>query len=262
MKNTYKFLIVAVSLLLAVALLFSLVACNKQVVEEEDKHFAADKLFAIDDETAVVGLPFSTFSEVFDESECYFTFTSSGKVHGQIKTKSKNEIFEVLGSLLGLLNVDLDTIGAGLAEIDLDETIVEPYVLDMFPGFTLDHVVESFELMTKSLGLSLVGFDLENEAIKGIIEEIEATHRVPADLIDRLPDDFSFGLAFDGTYFLKTVVDADGHSRQAIYVGGAVAHNPATQPFVIFSVEESGGKMHLKLDVEFIMISFELCEIA
>ena len=240
---------------------FSLVACDKKSGAEGDRHFANDMLFKIDDETTVWGLPLSIFSEVLNEDESYFTFTSNGKVHGQLKTKTKNEIFEVIGGLLTLFDVDLDEIAAGLPDIDLDETIVKPYVVDMFPGFTLDHVVDSFSLMTKSLGLSIIGFDLENEQIQGIIADIEETHRVPADLLDRLPDDFSFGLAFDGYYFIKTVVDADGNERQAIYVGGGVAHNPDTQPFVIFSMEEESGRKNLTLDVEFIMISLKLDEV-
>lgn len=261
MKNVKRIVSIVLILALALTLAVSFVACDKGGSAAKDEHFANDMLFKIDDETAVVGLPFGVFSEVFNEDECYFTFTSNGKVHGQLKTKTKHEIFEVIGGLLNIFNVDLDEITAGLPGIDLDEMIVKPYVLDMFPGFTLDHVVDSFRLMTKSLGLSIIGFDLENEAIQGIIADIEETHRIPADLIDRLPDDFSFGLAFDCTYFLKKVVDADGNERQAIYVGGDVAHNPDTQPFTIFTMSEQGGRKHLKLDIEFIMISIDLYEV-
>lgn len=262
MKKTVKTLvIITICLALVLSLSIGFTACDKEDATNRDEHFANDMLFKIDDETTVWGLPLSIFSEVLNEDESYFTFTSNGKVHGQLKTKTKQEIFEVIGGLLQLFEINLDDISAQLPNIDLDEMIVKPYVVDMFPGFTLDHVVESFELMKKSLGLSLIGFDLENEQIQGIIAEIEETHRIPADLIDRLPDDFSFGLAFDGTYFLKTVVDADGHSQKAVYVGGDVAHNPSTQPFVIFSMEDEGGRKHLALSVEFIMINIVLYEV-
>ena len=261
MNNVKKIVSIVLIIALALSLAMAFVACDKDATTAKDEHFANDMLFEIDDETTVWGLPLSIFAEVLNEDESYFTFTSNGKVHGQLKTKTKDEIFEVIGGLLSMLNVDLDEISAGLPNIDLDEMIVKPYVLDMVPGFTLDHVVDSFKLMTKSLGLSIIGFDLENEAVQGIIAEIEETHRIPADLIDRLPDDFSFGLAFDGYYFIKKVVDSEGNERQAIYVGGDVAHNPDTQPFVVFSMVESGGRKNLTLDVEFIMISLKLNEV-
>jgi len=258
MKNVSKIFVSMLAVLLIVAISISFTACDKKA--EGDVYFENDMLFEIDPESAVMGFTFGLVSGVFDEEQSYFTFTSNGKVHGQLKTITKEGILDVLGGLLELFDIDISSLAAGLADVDLDEAMVKPYVEPMFPGFDLDHIVESFQLMKKSLGLSLIGFDLENDQIKGIIEYIEETHKVPADLIDRLPDDFSFGIAFDSVYSIKTVTDADGKARKAIYVGDVVAHNSDTQPFVIFSMTTESGKVKLDLTVEFIYVDLVLME--
>ncbi|MBQ9276550.1 MAG: hypothetical protein IJ226_03045 [Clostridia bacterium] len=253
MKKSFKLVSLAVCLVLVLSLAFTLVACDKGT-EKQYEYFENDILFSISNDGEVVGLTFALFSSVFDQDESYFTFTSSGKVHGQLKTKTN--IVDMLGGLLRVFKVDINEITSGLSNIDLDEAIVKPYVLDMFPGFTLDDLKDSFDLMKKSLGLSLIGIDFEHP----IVKEIEETHRIPSDLVSRLPEDFSFGIAFDNEYFLKDVVDADGNTHKAIYVGDIVAKNENTQPFIIFEVSEKKGKKQLKLDVKFIMVSLVLEE--
>ena len=253
MKTTFKILTLTVVLLLIAVLAFALVACDKDSAPK-DEYFENDMLFKISDDTEIVGLPYGIFSVLFDEDESYFTFTSDGKVHGQLKTKQG--LVSTAIDLLDTMGYDVNELTSGLADIDLDEALVDPYVVDMFPGFTLDHVEESFDLMKNSLGLSLIGIDFEHEIIRGI----ESTHRLPADLLDRIPADFSFGIAFDEIYHIKTVTDADGNTMKAIYVGDIVAHNENTQPFIIFSMSEKKGKKVLTLDVEFIMIHLVLEE--
>ena len=222
---------------------------------DNNKHFDSDVSFKIsDDNTEIVGFPFGIFSVLFDENESYFTFTADGRVHGQLKTK--DNLVEIATNLFELFGVDMDEMAGGISDVDIDEAIVKPYVVDMFPGFTLDHIKESFDLMKQSLGLSLLGIDFDNE----VIREIEQTHRLPSDILDRLPADFSFGIAFDQAYHLETVVDADGNEKQAIYVGDIVAHNANTEPFIVFTITEKKGKKVLTLDVEFIMIHLVLEE--
>ena len=249
MKKTFKILTFAVAMLLIAVMMCALVACDKDT-EKKDVYFENDMLFKISDETVVVaeGL-FGLAYALLDENECYFTFTSDGKVHGQIKTDPQK-----LESLLDLAGSYIDM--SSISEIDLDKEVVDPYVVDMFPGFTLDHVGASFDLMKNSLGLSLIGIDFESD----IIKDIERTHKVPADALDRLPANFSFGIAFDNIYHIETVTDAEGNTRQAIYVGDIVAHNENTQPFIIFSTSEKKGKKILELDVEFIMVHLVLEE--
>ena len=253
MKTKIKVVSLAVCLVLVLSLVFALVACDKGTAAKYE-YFENDMLFSISDDGEVMGLPFGLFSSVFDPNESYFTFTSTGKLHGQLKTKTN--IVGLIGGLLSVFGVDISEITTGLSDIDIDEAIVKPYVLDMFPGFTLDNLKDSFALMEKSLGLSLVGIDFEHELVK----EIEETHRIPSDFVDRLPDDFSFGIAFDNEYYLKTITDADGNVSKAVYVGDVVAKNENTQPFVIFTMSEKKGKKQLELDVEFIMISLVLTE--
>lgn len=254
MKKSFKLVSLAVCLVLVLSLALSLVACDKGSAKQYE-YFQNDMLFSISNtDSEVMGLKLALFSSVFDKNESYFTFTSSGKVHGQLKTKTN--IIDMLGGLLSIFNVDINEMASGLSDIDLDEAIVKPYVVDMFPGFTLDNLKDSFDLMKKSLGLSLIGIDFEHP----IVKEIEATHRIPSDLVSRLPEDFSFGIAFDNEYFLKDVVDADGNTHKAIYVGDVVAKNENTQPFVIFTMSEKQGKKQLKLDVKFIMVSLVLTE--
>lgn len=252
MKIGVKLVSLAVCLVLVLSLAFTLVACDKGT-EKKYEYFENDMLFSISNESEVMGLTF-VFPSVFDQNESYFTFTSSGKVHGQLKTKTN--IVDMLGGLFRVFKVDINEITSGLSNIDLDEAIVKSYVLDMFPGFTLDNLKYSFDLMKKSLGLSLIGVDFEHP----IVKEIEATHRIPSDLVSRLPEDFSFGIAFDNEYYLKDVVDADGNTHEAIYVGDIVAKNENTQPFVVFDMSEKKGKKQLKLDVKFIMVSLVLTE--
>lgn len=253
MKKTFKIVTLTVVLLLVAVLALGLVACDKDSTPQE-VYFDNDMLFTVSDDTEIMGLPFGIFSVLFDENESYFTFTSDGKVHGQLKTKQG--IVSTAIELLNTFGYDVNELTAGLADIDLDEALVDPYVVDMFPGFTLDHIEASFDLMKKSLGLSLIGIDFESELIKGI----ESTHRLPADLIDKIPENFSFGIAFDQVYHIETVTDADGNEMKAIYVGDIVAHNENTQPFIIFSTSEKKGKKILTLDVEFIMVHLVLEE--
>ena len=219
-------------------------------------HFETTKRYSIKSKSSVAGYSYGFLSWVFEKDESYFEFTSDGKVHAQIKTKA---IMPMLESILTTFNVDLDSVASTIYDIDLDDAVVEPYVVEMFPGFTLDHVVDSFNLMKDSLGLYLIGFDLEDEGIRSIIADIERTHKIPEDILDKIPEDFTFGIAFDGVYHIKTVKDAEGNERQAIYVGGAVANNPNTQPFMIFTIDEDEyGRESLKLSVEFIMVSLLL----
>jgi len=253
MKKAFKLVCITLVLILVFALSISLVACNKNGVEDVE-YFANDMYFEFGNDTTVVGIPFSLVSNVFDADESYFTFTSNGKVHGQLKTKTG--LIEMLEGIFKVFDVDMSEMASGLSDIDLDEMIVKPYVVDMFPGFTLDHIEESFNLMKNSLGLSIVGIDYEHE----IIKEIESTHRIPSDILDRIPEDFSFGIAFDQTYYIKTVVDADGNEQKAVYIGGDVAHNDNTQPFVIFTMTQENGVKVLKLNVEFILVNLVLKE--
>ncbi len=249
----FRILSLIITVLLILTFSFTFFACDKDA-EIKDEYFENDMLFKISDDTEIVGLPFGLVADLFDKEESYFTFTSDGKVHGQLKTID-NLVESALG-LLDLFGYDINELTAGLADIDIDEAVIQPYVVDMFPGFTLDHVEESFNLMKKSLGLSLIGIDFESEIIKGI----ERTHRVPSDIIDQLPSNFSFGIAFDQTYHLETLTDSEGNTFKAVYVGDIVAHNENTEPFVVFTQSEKKGKKILTLDVEFIMIHLVLEE--
>lgn len=214
------------------------------------KHFDTTTRYQIDFlQGSVANIKASFVSAIFDKNECYFEFTPDGRVHAQLKTKST--LIPMIDQLLSGFEFDLST----LSDMDLDETLVDPYVVEMFPGFTLDHVVESFGLMN-SLGLALKidNFE-EDENIQYIVRYIEQHHGLPADAIDRLPDDFSFALTFDSVYHIETVKDADGNERQAIYIGDIVAHNKNTEPFIVLSMtQDNKGKQQIQLDVEFIMI--------
>ena len=231
---------------------------TQSVISESDRYFENDILFTISGSGKVAGIPFSLASILLDDEESYFTFRSDGKIHGQIMTQ---EISVLLAFAERITGIDIASYAPQISSLDLDEVMIKPYVEAMFPGFTLSNIKDSFDLIKNSIGLSLIGVDFEHPLIKAIEEvQEDGTHRIPENFLDELPEDFAFGIAFDGYYHIEMLTDADGNTYQALYIGGDVAHNPNTQPFMILTLSEKKGKKQINLDVEFLVVNLLLVE--
>ncbi len=209
-----------------------------------------------------------------DKEETYFKFETDGTVHGQFKTipLNVNSLFDTLGKYMS--NLSKDNLVAQLKNTDIAETLNEN-VEPMFPGFIARFIEGDVEgamkLVQDSVGLNIVGLDFSDEKLKNAVlkmgEQYKKTNgksmRLPADIFDIIPEEFSLVLTADWQYNLVSLTGNDGTIHDAVYIGGEPAHSALTQPFAIFSryAEDNGSEtMYLRIEVANIDLALKLKE--
>ncbi len=266
MKNKISFKIFAILLVtaLALGLMLSLAACNK-----DGERFGKDVRFGVNNEkldfmgTTNEGGTIGFIEELaLDMDQTYFEFKKDGTVHGQIQTRE--DLFEILDDVLGLLSQYFGVDISDFSSIDLSQWF-SSYVDPMFPGFS-DKLKDgdlagALELVHQSLGFNIVGMDMSKPEFKAVVKEVGETGMLNVQsLLDCIPSDTVLKLTMDWNYYIRTVKGADGKEQKAIYVGDDVAANyKQTQPFAIFTMTE-GKKRELILRIEFMKITLALIE--
>ncbi|MDE6060056.1 MAG: hypothetical protein K2G31_01095 [Clostridia bacterium] len=272
MKNAMikKIVIVALIAVMVGALTLGLCACNNNTDNtnnpdtQEWYHFDKAVRFDVNKQktnvmdmdigpTVIVAL----FNVAFDNANTYIEFKPDGKMHFQLQTQAGlfGEKFSSLISMLKNFGADLD-VGAMLSSIELTG-MLESYVEPMFPGFTAKVDVGDLEgalnLISSSLGLNIVGFDYDNTEVQKLLKEIGSTKRLPADLIDRIPDDTVLTLTWDSPYYVWDVTGHDGKTYTAIAIG-ELGKTGYTQPWCTFDLSTNAeGVQELFFRAEFMM---------
>lgn len=223
-------------------LLTALVLCVLPATGCEGKktYVKEDISFAITNESNVMGIPINLVLDA-----------SSG-----IELK-KDGTF-VLSLMLNdgapmLLNNYFDL--EAMSKADLSG-FINAYVKPIFPGFTLDDVEGSLNLIKNSLGAELVGFDFEDENIKKLVESLETTGRINSDLV--IPE--GLGVRYTSFYEIKTLKsETAGKEYTAIFTD---KYSEGGEPYFVLTMDtdSESGKNTLYLRVEFLKLTLKLVE--
>lgn len=275
MKKRFAKLTVAIALIAALCCMAAtLSACD----EEQNHAYEQDTVYVLDPsninfmgntELAAIVVDRNI---LLDPDETYFEFKTDGTVHGQLTTKAG--LFGSIGGLLDSLktfglDMSLDDINAMIGSVDLADGL-KSYAEPMFPGFT-QRLIEgdaegAFQLLENSIGLNIKGLDFAHDPLKAAVKKMGEDYqrtgalKLPSNLLSLIPADAQISITADWQYNIEHVVDSDGIAHEAIYIGGAVAHNAAqTQPFAIFTrAQNSAGEDTLTLVIEFMNITLGL----
>ena len=271
MKNTMikRIAVVALIAIMVASLALGLCACNNNENKQQYSHFNETVRFDLDTtKTNVMDMEIGPLlipmllNGVFDREQTYMEFRPDGKMHFQLQTKAG--LLGDIDGLLGLLsrfNINID-IEEMLSSIEL-AGMLNDYVEPMFPGFTAKvkngDLEGALNLISRSLGLNIVGLDYSNENVKAVIKEIgeSETMSLPADLLERLPSDTVLTLTWDDNYYLWDVTGHDGKTYTAIAISD-VGKTSYTQPWCVFdlSTNEDG------LDTLFFRAEFMMSQLA
>lgn len=208
---------------------------------EEKKTYAEEDIsFGVTNETTVMGIPLNL---VLDPS--------SG-----IELK-KDGTF-VLSLMLNdgaprLLNNYFDL--EAMSEADLSG-FINAYVKPLFPGFTLDDVKGSLDLIKNSLGAEIVGLDFEDENVKKLVDSLETTGKINSDLV--IPE--GLGIRYTSFYEIKTLKsESTGKEYTAIFTD---KYSEGGEPYFVLTMDTDpeSGKKTLALRVEFLNLSLRLVQ--
>ncbi len=269
-KRSVKILAIISALVIIIAAV-TLTACNKE--KDLSPAFEQERIYSIDfDNLNFMGnkgvMVTAVKNLAIDTDNTYFSFKPDGTMHGQIQTKKG--LFGDIPALIDQVNemgfnINLESM---LSNVDLTQGL-DFYAEPMFPGFSAK-IAEgdldgALSLLTQSIGFGLEGLDTSNDDIKQLIESMAASYRdtgrlkLPATILDAMPDDAVLTLTMDWKYVIKRVTRQDGSTYDAIYIGDQVATNPNTQPFAIFTLgEDKDGVGTATLKVEFMKIELPL----
>lgn len=270
MKNRlFKIVSIIMVLSVIVACTSVLCACNKKDEAKKDVCFDKTTKYCFDtDDMAVVDndlIMGVIFGMAINEEKSYIEFKPDGTFHCQLTTI--DGLLGTVADLADLFEIDLDTALAGLAETDLEDA-VDNYVVGLFPGFTLQDLEGSLNIIYKSLGLTFRGIDFTDEGISSLLNILKTTGKLPANLLDYLPEDLVLQLVWDGKYKIVDVTTHDGKAMKAIYIGNKVAANDDTQPFAVMTIgkdaddEDHPNVEQLKLRVEVVGLTVAFNKVA
>ena len=143
----------------------------------------------------------------------------------------------------------LQTADADLSELDV-QGIVDTYVLELMPAFTLKDIPFSLGLLEATLGLRIEGLDFEYKGVKKICDSLAETSRLPS-VLD-LPE--GLGVVYEGKYRIKDLTsEVTGKTFRAVYTGGSAANG---EPYMVLTLAENDeGKETLSLHIEFLNIT-------
>ncbi len=280
MKRRFtKILLTVFALAIMTSCLFAATACDEKNTNAPytPATFGETRIYELDTEkTNLMGDATAklALALLLNKEETYFKFETDGTVHGQLKTisLSLNSLFDTLGKFMP--DFSKDSLAAQLRNTDIADGLNEN-VEPMFPGFIsrfLEGDVEgALKLVQNSVGLNVAGLDFKDEKLKNAVlkmgEQYKNTNgksmRLPADILDIIPEEVSLALTVDWQYNLVRLKGSDGTTHDAVYIGGEPAHSAMTQPFAIFSryVGDDGSEtMYLRIEVANIDLALKLKE--
>ena len=264
MKRRYtKTLLTVLALALICPCLFAFAACDakKTVAPYTPETFSKTRIYELDTEhTNLMGQTMAPLmmNLLLDKQESYFEFGKDGKVRGQLKTipLSVNSLFDALSRFGN--DISRESVSAQLRNLDIAQTLQED-VEPLLPGFTerlSDGDVEgAFKLLQNTTGLHFKGLDFS----EGPLKDGGKSMRLPANLLDLIPDNTQLSLTIDWEYNLVHLTGNDGTPYDAVYIGGETAHSAYTQPFAIFTMyTESDGTETMYMRIEFVNVDIAL----
>lgn len=177
---------------------------------------------------------------LFEPSQTYFELRPDGTM--EIRAIFKENFPAVVKSILQSTDTDL-------SELDV-QGIVDTYVLELMPAFTLKDIPFSLGLLEATLGLRIEGLDFEYKGVKKICDSLAETSRLPS-VLD-LPE--GLGVVYEGKYRIKDLTsEVTGKTFRAVYTGGSAANG---EPYMVLTMAENDeGKETLSLHIEFLNIT-------
>lgn len=133
---------------------------------------------------------------------------------------------------------------------------INAYVKPIFPGFTLDDVKGSLDLIKNSLGIEIVGLDFEDENVKKLVESLETTGKINSDLV--IPE--GLGIRYTSFYEIKTLKsETTGKEYTAIFTD---KYSEGGEPYFVLTMDtdSESGKKTLNMRVEFLNLTLNLLQ--
>lgn len=136
----------------------------------------------------------------------------------------------------------------GIDASTIDLKMIDDYVKELFPGTSLGDIEDLLKSIETTLGVTINGFDFEEENAKAIKDSLASTGRLPEKVI--LPDEISF--KFTQPYELKHIdSDTEEDGFTAVYVG----NYRGIEPYLIFTItEDEWGVKTLDMRSEFMFL--------
>ncbi len=207
MKRFIKVIATAALMILMLTNIFLLVSCDKRVKEDTVYYIDLKESKIMDVSTTLLLAKESNIVLRKDGTATVFLRTS-----------------EALG---GVLNYALSK---GLAsDFDL-QPIIDGIVLDLFPGFTLEDMRLSLNLLKSSLNLTLVGFDPDDPSVAVIFQSISDTGKLPASAT--LPN--GLGIEYNSEYHIEKVTSEYTGEYTGVFMG---AHHKNGEPYVMMTLQ-------------------------
>lgn len=277
MKNGKRAVTIVASTVLIVGLFVSILSgCGRR-----ERHFKEDKFFKLDADGTTVKIetdagPFDdgamtdllgllgieveigairvgkAYLKVpipmfLDREKSGITFTADGKA--KVTLMLNNGIVGILNKYI------LPTAGAAIGEIDLKGDWVDVYVSTLFPGFTLDDIPRSLDLL-ESIGLKITGLNYGDEGIKKITDSLKKTGKTGPEIT--IPE--NLGLVLERDYAIKKLhSDVTRRDHEAIYLG---QYDKNGESYFMFTLtkDDKTGKAHLHGHIEFLNLTVEADE--
>lgn len=210
---------------------------TKEYIDRDaEMYFSVDKCY-------VQSLPYAMAT---DANQTYIKLSSDGTFCLKIT------LLDNFVSVLSNFGYDLNKEIKG---INIKDKLEESVVYSILPGFDLDDLKGSAELLEKSLGLKITGIDFNDEKIVKLQNSIKETGMVPEDFV--IPE--GLGIELNETYEIKNFVsETTGETFKAVYVG---KHSDNCEPYIVMTLyTDANGKYKITYNnkiVDFILTATE-----
>ncbi len=200
-----------------------------------DKYFKKDTKYMIDIENFSVLPNVPIVSGVLgflDEEETYIEFDKKGNC--TIQLLFKDDIISMLSAILpGLLG--------GIDREPIDD-FIDSYLNSFFPGFHLDHLIESLDLAKAAMGIEFIGLEKDSETLQAFDEALRDGGDFPTEFTLK-----KFGVKYTGRYFLKDVYsETTGATYNGIFLG---ENKKNTTPYVGMTLLKHGEELSVYVDL-------------
>lgn len=213
--------ITVVSIILLMFSLFIFSSCNSNNAVSEDTIWYLDTL-----NSSILGVSF----DFFVDENSYIILRKDGTA--TISIKAKSNLHYIINYLLDsepVKNFDLRSVTDGMAP-------------EYFPGFSLYDMKASFDLLTKSIGVTFTGIDFEDPDIAAMFSEVAESGRIPSNL--KIPE--GIGVEYNANYHIKEVFSEYTGKYSAVYMG---EHHPDGEPFIMMTMSEDASEISLRIEM-------------
>lgn len=212
MKKFIKSIAITALAVLLLTNLFLLFSCDKRVKE--------DTVYYIDLKESKI---MDVATTLLLDEESHIVLRKDGTAKVFLKTSE---------SLGGILNYALSK---GLAsDFDL-QPIIDGMVRDFFPGFTLEDMRLSLNLLKNSLHLTLVGLDPNDPGVAAIFQAISETGKLPDSVT--LPN--GLGIEYNSEYRIEKVTSKYSGEYTGIFMGD---HHKNGEPYVMMTLQDQADR--------------------